>query len=131
MLGEVLRAFSAVIGFAVLRSQRWTSYAWKHLSVQVTILLMVGLFAGALGVDSLIHSANAESISSVETEIVAMSLSASVSAEPTLKHHGTPVETYLEYDSETAKRLRTSALTAARFTGGRLTEAHLFTEQVH
>jgi hypothetical protein len=99
---------------------------WRRLSVKTLLVLALGIFMGAVAVDSF-HQAIAADLPPLP---MGMGLQAQA-AQPVDQNRHRPgealdssVELYL--DAQTAQRLHQSDLTSAIMTRSRLTSAHLF-----
>ena len=108
----------------------WLQALWRRLTVSFVLLLGVAVFLTAVGIDSL-QQASAADMSSPTAP--SGELSRAVNSSSMIEVSGTNQPTtagsYLEYDLETANRLRHRVLTSASLTGSRLTSSHLFTQQ--
>ncbi|MGF1460785.1 MAG: hypothetical protein ACFBSG_17370 [Leptolyngbyaceae cyanobacterium] len=88
------------------------------------MLIGLLLFAIAVSLDSLQQAAAADLLSPAALESEMISQPALSETVPRLSE--LPAGTYLEFDAQTASRLRRSDLLGAHMTRSRLTSAHLF-----
>ncbi|MGF1524171.1 MAG: hypothetical protein ACFBSF_17770 [Leptolyngbyaceae cyanobacterium] len=116
--------------------QRWAEALQRYLTTRLLIVMAVLVLFTVVSVDSFQNTASAADISTSEVEASVLSvfsteLQAETLPQPTVREEDHPSDnTYLEFDSETAARLRRSGLTSASMTRSRLTDAHLFTRRM-
>ncbi|MEO1094253.1 MAG: hypothetical protein AAFX01_05080 [Cyanobacteria bacterium J06638_28] len=85
----------------------------------------IAIFVFAVSIDSFQHQASAAEIQRQDDGILSLTVKAQLGETATNTHEQ---DTYLTFNTETAERLRHSALTSANLTRCRLTTAHFFNQ---
>lgn len=108
----------------------WGSWLIQLIDLRLALVIGLGVFLIAVGVDSSNNYANAADLreASIRTlDLAAPHPSNTASSRVQAEAKQTDEVTYLEFDPAIAHRLNHSALTQAVLTGSHLTRAHLFT----
>ncbi|MEL6382627.1 MAG: hypothetical protein AAFQ89_09155 [Cyanobacteria bacterium J06626_18] len=117
--------------------QSWVEKLHRRLTTQFWIVMAVFVLLTVVSIDSFQNTASAADMGTSTLEVKTLSMfpgTPQVEALPQLAAHAEDArsskDTYLEFNSETAARLRRSDLTSASMTRSRLTSAHLFTQRM-
>lgn len=117
--------------------QSWVEKLCRRLTKRFWIVVAAFVLLTVVSIDSFQSTASAADMGTSKLEVTTLPMFPGTSQAEALPQLAVPAEdarspqdTYLEFNSETAARLRRSDLTSASMTRSRLTSAHLFTQRM-
>lgn len=109
----------------------WLRVLWHRLTVRFVLLLGILVFLTAVGIDSLQQALAVDMSAELPNVSELSSLASSDIAAATSNSQVQAVKsTYLNFNDETARRLKHSDLVSSSMTRSRLTHSYLFTNRL-